>query len=225
MTFKSRVTPHTMERCDAVGRTRTWFVGSGCASPRVFARGGLELTSLGAHLLIASPQLAEPFTRSVVLLVRHGDEGALGIILNRRTNASLRDAWTKVSEVPCHREEPLFLGGPCEGPLVALHTREFLLEIEVLPGLYFSAGKEQLERLVAETDDSPVRFFAGYAGWSPGQLEEELARGAWSVMPAEFVHAFQHEDELWTRTRRYVADTAWRSALQIKHAPPDLRCN
>ena len=183
------------------------------------------MPSLGAHLLIASPQLAEPFTRSVVLLVRHSEDGALGLILNRRTDATLRDAWTKVSQVPCHRDEPLFLGGPCEGPLVALHTREFLLEMEVMPGVYFSAGKDKLERLAAETDGSPVRFFAGYSGWSPGQLEEEISRGAWSVMPAETRHVFEHEDELWMRTRRHVADTAWRSALHIRHAPPDLRYN
>jgi putative transcriptional regulator len=183
------------------------------------------LQSLGAHLLIAGPQLAEPFTRAVVLLVRHSEEGALGLILNRRTGATLRDAWTKVSEVPCHRDQSLFLGGPCEGPLVALHTREFLLEIEVMKGIYFSAGKEALERLAAETDEAPVKFFAGYSGWSPGQLEQELARGAWSVMPAEHRHVFDHEDELWTRTSHFVADAAWRNALGIKHAPSDLRNN
>jgi putative transcriptional regulator len=103
------------------------------------------VTSLESHLLIASPELPEPFNRAVVLLVRHNEEGALGLILNRRTNASLQDAWEKVSQVPCHRQESIFLGGPCEGPLVALHTDEFLLEIEVMPGLYFCARKEKLE--------------------------------------------------------------------------------
>ncbi len=183
------------------------------------------MTSLCAHLLIARPELAEPFSHSVVLLVRHNEEGALGLILNKRTNALLKDTWENVSQVPCHRDCALFLGGPCEGPLVALHTREFLLEIEVMPGLYFSAGKDKLERLASETDDSPVRFFAGYAGWEAGQLEAEIARGSWSVMPAACEHVFQHEDELWLRASRHVADAAWRSALHIKHAPSDPRMN
>jgi putative transcriptional regulator len=183
------------------------------------------VTSLQAHLLIASPELPEPFHGSVVLLVRHNEEGALGLILNRRTNASVQDAWSKVSDVPCQRSESLFLGGPCEGPLVALHTDEFLLEMEIMPGLYFCAGKEKLETLAARHDGQPVKFFAGYSGWSAGQLENEIARGSWSVMPARLEHVFAFEEELWQRSRRYVADAAWRARLGIKHLPADLRLN
>ena len=183
------------------------------------------MTSLQSHLLIASPQLPAPFDEAVILLVRHNEEGALGLILNRRTNASFQDAWNQISDVPSSRDERIFLGGPCEGPLVALHTDEFLLEIEVMPGLYFSAGKEKLETLAARDDGEPTKFFAGYSGWSPGQLENEIARGSWSVMPAKAEHVFAFEGELWQRTRRTVADAAWRSRLKIKHAPPDPRMN
>jgi putative transcriptional regulator len=184
-----------------------------------------DVTSLQSHLLIASPDLPEPFERAVVLLVRHTEEGALGLILNRRTTASLLEAWEQVSDVPCHRDGMIFLGGPCEGPLVALHTDEFLLELEVANGLYFCGGKEKLETLVTRADGPPAKFFAGYSGWSPGQLENEIRRGSWSVMPAKLEHVFGSEDELWLRTRRFVADTAWRSRLKIKHAPSDLRLN
>ncbi len=183
------------------------------------------MTSLQSHLLIASPQLPDPFKQSVVLLVRHSEEGALGLILNRSTNASLQDAWSNVSEVPCHRDNPLFLGGPCDGPLVALHTNEALLEIEVLPGIYFCAAKEKLETLVAGTSEQPVKFFAGYSGWSPGQLENEIRHGSWSVMPAGADHVFAPEEELWTRTRRFVSGAAWNQRLGIKHVPPDPRAN
>lgn len=185
------------------------------------------MNSLQAHLLIATTDLAEPFTRSVVLLVRHGSDGALGLILNRRTSATLKEAWARVSETPCHRDDDLFLGGPCEGPLVALHTHELLLEIEVLPGLYFCSGKERLESLAAQQDGAicTAKFFAGYSGWAPGQLEDEIARGSWSVMPAQNEHVFWPDDKLWTQATRFVADAAWRSALKIKDAPPDLHMN
>jgi putative transcriptional regulator len=185
------------------------------------------MTSLQSHLLIATPELAEPFNHSVVLLVRHNADGALGLILNRRTSAQLKEAWDKLSDVPCHREASIFLGGPCEGPLVALHTHEFLLELEVMPGLYFCAGKEKLETLASQNDEETpsVKFFAGYSGWTAGQLENEIARGSWSVMPATPQHVFAHEDELWNRSRRFVADAAWRSRLGIKGAPSDLRVN
>ena len=148
------------------------------------------MQSLQSHLLIATPELPEPFSRAVVLLVRHNEEGALGLILNHPTSASLTEAWSRLSEVPCHREQPLYLGGPCEGPLVALHSHEFLMEWEVMNGLYFCAGKEKLERLVAQTADQPAKFFAGYSGWAAGQLEAELARGSWSVLLAEKEHVF-----------------------------------
>ena len=137
------------------------------------------MESLQGHLLIAAVDLAEPFTRAVVLLIRHNDDGALGLILNRRTRATLKEAWGKLSEVPCFREESLFLGGPCEGPLMALHQHTALLEHETLPGLYFCASKDKLERLAATKGGPPVKFFAGYSGWSAGQLEDEIgaARG------------------------------------------------
>jgi putative transcriptional regulator len=185
------------------------------------------VTSLQAHLLIATPELAEPFTRSVILLVRHNEDGALGLILNRRTDAELNDAWEAVSAVPCQRVASLFLGGPCEGPLVALHTQEALLEFEVMRGLYFCTSKEKLETLASQGDSAAenAKFFAGYSGWSAGQLENEIARGSWSVMPAKPEHVFWHEDELWTRATRFVSDSAWRAELGIKHAPPDLRVN
>lgn len=187
----------------------------------------MAVTSLQAHLLIAAPELAEPFTRSVVLLVRHNEEGALGLILNRRTEAQLQSAWNQFSQVPCHRQGSLFLGGPCDGPLMALHTQEFLLELEVMPGLYFCAGREKLETLAAQTaaEDPSVKFFAGYSGWAAGQLEHEIARGSWSVMPAQPEHAFWHEDELWHKSRRFVSDSVWRAELGIKNVPGDLRAN
>ena len=183
------------------------------------------MTSLQSHLLIATPELPEPFARAVVLLIRHNAEGALGLILNRRTDALLQETWPQASQSPCLREEPIFLGGPCEGPLVALHAQEFLLEVEVLPGLYFCAGKDKLERLVSQEDGPPAKFFAGYSGWNAGQLEAEIARGSWSVMPAKPEHVFGPEDELWSRVHRFVADAAWRSALNIKHAPSDPSLN
>lgn len=186
-----------------------------------------SLTSLQSHLLIANSELAEPFTRAVVLLVRHNEDGALGLILNRRSDAQLQEAWSQISDVPCQRKGSIFLGGPCEGPLVALHTHEFLLEIEVMPGLYFTASKDKIESLATQSDEESqdVKFFAGYSGWAAGQLESEIRRGSWSVMPAQLDHVFGHEDELWLRAGRFVSDTAWRSNLGIRHRPPDLRAN
>jgi putative transcriptional regulator len=189
--------------------------------------GRLPVTSLQSHLLIATDNLAAPFDRAVVLLVRHQSDGALGLILNRRTTVLLRETWGKLSELPCRREAPIFLGGPCEGPLVALHTEKTLLDFEVLPGLYFSAAKSSLEALVAKSEqDLPqIKFFAGYSGWSAGQLESEIEQGSWSVLPAQLDHVFGADDELWKQASRYVADASWRTLLGVKQLPSDLRAN
>jgi len=81
------------------------------------------MKSLQGHLLIASPTLLDPnFRKSVVLLVQHNEEGAMGLVLNRPTETKLCEAWTQVAETDCASDASLNLGGPCEGPLMALHT-------------------------------------------------------------------------------------------------------
>jgi putative transcriptional regulator len=107
---------------------------------------------------------------------------------------------------------------------MALHTQEFLLEIEAFQGVYFTANREKLEQLAVKGDE-PVRYFIGYAGWSPGQLEEEVKRGSWQSLPARPEHVFQSDETLWQRSRREIADRVLRDSLHIKHVPPDIRMN
>src|SRR3982751_5237695 len=103
------------------------------------------MKSLKGHLLISSPRLMDPnFVRTVVLMVQHGEEGALGLILNRPLQATVRDVCEKVLETPCEIEAPLHQGGPCEGPLMVLHTDAdggIGGEVEVMPGVHFTAER------------------------------------------------------------------------------------
>ena len=179
---------------------------------------------LQGHLLVSAPELSDVFERSVVLLVRHNADGAFGLILNRVTDSSVRDVWSKVSESECLSDEPLRVGGPVEGPLMALHTDETVMEMEVINGLYFSANRDKLEQLAVNTEQ-PARYFVGYSGWSPGQLEEELQRGSWQALPARAEHIFQSDDRLWEVVRREIADHVLRVQLGIKHVPPDVTMN
>jgi putative transcriptional regulator len=183
------------------------------------------MSRLQGHLLVASPKLADPnFRRTVVLIVRHDEEGALGLVLNRPTNASIREAWKQLSKLPCHSDEMIRLGGPCEGPLMALHTDEDSSEFEVRPGIYFSAQPEHIEKLVA-AQDIGIRFFACYAGWGAGQLEQELEAGAWATTPARPEHVFGDDDDMWNGLRRSVGAASLASMLEIKHIPADPRLN
>src|SRR4051812_33289830 len=119
------------------------------------------MPSLQGHLLIASPRLMDPnFARAVVLMVQHGDEGALGLILNRPLGTTLREVCEKVLETDCAIEAFLHQGGPCEGPLMVVHTDEAGGEIEVMPGVHFTAERGKIERLLT-ADEVTAKFFVG----------------------------------------------------------------
>lgn len=183
------------------------------------------MKSLTAHFLIASTELVDPnFFRTVILVFRHNDEGAAGVVLNRRMTATIKQIWEQVSESPCHCEAPLHMGGPVEGPLMALHADIALSEMAVLPDVHVSTGRDMLEKLV-EQDDQPLRFFVGYAGWGGGQLERELRDGSWLVAPATAEQVFGAVEELWQQLTKSVMSSVFLSALKIKHVPPDPSLN
>ncbi|MET9510484.1 YqgE/AlgH family protein [Streptomyces flavidovirens] len=147
-----------------------------------------EVSSLTGRLLVASPALADPnFDRAVVLLIDHDDEGSLGVVLNRPTPVGVGDIllpWAGLAGDP----GVVFQGGP-----VSLDSA---LGVAVIPGdegplgwrrVYGAIGLVDLEappELLAAALGS-LRIFAGYSGWGPGQLEEELKTGAWYVVESE----------------------------------------
>ncbi|MFC5149036.1 YqgE/AlgH family protein [Streptomyces aureoversilis] len=159
-----------------------------------------EVSSLTGRLLVATPALADPnFDRAVVLLLDHDEEGSLGVILNRPTPVGVGDileSWAALAGEP----GVVFQGGP-----VSLDSA---LGVAVVPGegsdkagasavvgdgplgwrrVHGAIGLVDLEappELLAAALGS-LRIFAGYAGWGPGQLEDELVEGAWYVVESE----------------------------------------
>jgi putative transcriptional regulator len=183
------------------------------------------MASLQGHLLIAAPNLRDPnFFRSVVLLVQHNDQGALGVVLNRPLETSIQEAWPQVSEEPCNAEGLLHQGGPCPGPLMVLHTDPTNSQIEVCDGIHFSTDKDTIEQLVTQTA-GPLKFFVNYAGWGPGQLEGEIEAGGWLTTPAADEQVFTDDKELWTLALR-LADRRTRLAgVDPKLIPDDPSLN
>ena len=184
------------------------------------------MKSLQGHLLIASPKLHDPnFFRSVVLLVQHNDEGALGVVLNRPLEATIQDAWTQISELPCNAEGPLHQGGPCPGPLMVLHTDPTASQLEVCSGIYFSTDKDSIQQLVAQCA-GPLKFFVNYSGWGPGQLEGEIEAGGWLATPAEQPEVFRQGDEdFWPAALRLAGRRARFSGIDPKLIPNDPSLN
>jgi putative transcriptional regulator len=143
-----------------------------------------ESPTLRGRLLVAAPPLVDPnFDRTVVLVLEHGDEGGLGIVLNRRSETTLDDVfpeWRAVVSPP----ECVFVGGPVSGDAVIALARRRHRELEGFVQILDDLGTVDL---AADPFDVGValeslRVFAGYAGWAPGQLEAEVDQGAWFVV-------------------------------------------
>ena len=168
--------------------------------------------SLAGHLLIAPAHLRDPnFAQSVILLVRHDEEGAFGLVLNRPTEESIQSIWEKVHGAPCAATQLIQAGGPVPGPLVALHREPAVGELQVLPGVWCSMQGEAIAELVEGTREH-VRYFAGYSGWGAGQLEGELSVGSWLTTEADAGDVFE------------IAHAAlWQRAFVRATELPDLR--
>jgi len=107
---------------------------------------------------------------------------------------------------------------------MALHAERSLGDIEVSAGIFFSSDTEQLTQLLNQTHE-PARFFYGYAGWGPGQLELELEEDSWSIGPASPQHVFATDEELWERTTTEAAGWEVLSALKIRDVPSNPSLN
>jgi putative transcriptional regulator len=155
---------------------------------------------LKGQLLLDSGQLnGSFFQRTVVLICQHDAEGAFGLVLNRSSGNKLGEM--VVADVPDQlKEQPLFLGGPVQvSALSFLHSDNFLPEASVMPNLDLGHSLETLVELGESfSTTKKMKMFAGYAGWSAGQLEDEMKRNAWLTHPASLDLVFDTEPEkLW----------------------------
>ena len=160
---------------------------------------------LRGQLLLDSGQLSGSFfQRTVVLVCQHDAEGAFGLVLNRDSGNKLGEM--VVADLPeTLKDEELYLGGPVQlSALSYLHSDSFLPEANVIPNLDLGHSLDSLVEIGESfSPGKKVKLFAGYAGWSPGQLEEEMKRKAWLVHPATVDLVFDTEPEdLWQSVLR-----------------------
>jgi putative transcriptional regulator len=160
---------------------------------------------LKGRLLVATPPLVDPnFDRSVVLLLEHGDDGSLGIVLNHPSDTALEEVlpeWNEHASVP----GVVFSGGPVAPDAVIALARGGTDGSDGWVTVLGSVGTVDIGRQPAELglQLDALRVFVGYAGWSPGQLESELAHDAWFVVPTESEDPFSpHPDRLWHEVLR-----------------------
>ena len=194
------------------------------------------MSSLQGSYLVAPPQLHDDnFYRSVVLLIEHDDEGAIGVILNRPTSDAVDEVMRLLEEddedgmtFEGSTSELIYYGGPVPGPLVVLHTVVEYSEKQILPGIHFSSQKNNLKKVLSLAKSS-YRVYSGYAGWSPGQLEEELERGGWFLVPSGTStgdpELFTETDQMWHTMSSQVGMEILGDSIIDKQFPQDPSVN
>lgn len=156
-------------------------------------------------LLLAMPQLADPnFQQTVSLMVSFDSTGAFGLILNRPTEITAQQILSEKIKLPQDGAFPVFFGGPVQvNSLWFLHGySEFKKDsIIVSEDLFITTDLVQVERVLAEKHEDPqpkFRFILGYSGWSPGQLEKEIAFSSWVTGPVDADEIFSTPaQDLW----------------------------
>jgi putative transcriptional regulator len=156
---------------------------------------------LKGQLLLDSGQLRGSFfQRTVVLICQHDAEGAFGLVLNRGTGSKVSEVI--VADLPEQlRECPLFLGGPVQpAALSYLHSDQFLPDANVMPNLSLGHSLDTLMEIGDSLSPTQkLKLFAGYSGWSAGQLEDEMKREAWLTHPASLELVFgSNPERLWS---------------------------
>jgi putative transcriptional regulator len=175
---------------------------------------------------VAQPSLRDPnFKRTVVLVLEHGDDGAIGVVLNRPSEFSVEGAlpdWAGLAALP----SVVFIGGPVveQGTAICLARARAEAPADLFKPVMEGVGtldvNQPPEELGAAIEE--VRLYAGYAGWTAGQLEDEIEAGGWFVVDARPVDGFTSDPGgLWHAVLgRQSGETAWFATF-----PPDIAMN
>jgi putative transcriptional regulator len=179
------------------------------------ALAGMEFAQLSVKkgvFLVASPSLEDPnFRQTVLLIVEHGAEGTVGLILNRPTKLLLSEALPDVTVLK-GTSYRLFAGGPVEASrfLLLFRVKEPPADARlVFDRVYLGRTPRVLERIITQAKPTEsFRAFAGFAGWAPRQLEAELIVGAWGMLPADSFSIFDQDPA-----------TLWQDCISRLQAP------
>lgn len=188
----------------------------------------MELQTPPGTLLLSVPQMLDPnFMHSVVLLCEHSEDGAYGLVVNRATDVTI-DQLVPDHPVLSTATFPVFSGGPVgRDRLQFVHRVPDRIPggVELATGLHVGGELDSLAELIAVDPRAAdkVRVFLGYSGWGEGQLEAELATGAWLPAPLnlELVFRGSEPEAVWRHALRSLGGEGERLAS----LPPDVTWN
>ena len=173
----------------------------------------MELNNISPEqgkLLLSEPfQKDLYFKRTVVLLTEHNDMGTVGFILNKPLDIKIHEAIDDFPEFDC----PLYFGGPVsKNQLFYIHTLGDRLEgsVEIAPGIFWGGSFDTMRALIQDGMIQPgeVRFFAGYSGWEPTQLDKELEEKSWIIANSSKDYIMNNNtNKLWSTILKNMGQT------------------
>lgn len=189
----------------------------------------MSMESLKNHFLIAMPSLNDGFfDKTVVYLCEHDAKGAMGLIINRPVGMSVRDLLSQLDLMPdegillAESADQVLVGGPVNPERgFVLHTTQegWVNSSRLTDELMLTTSRDILSAIGTSKAPSHFMVALGYAGWSAGQLEEELAQNSWLTIPAsdEILFAIPHEDR-WNQASKALGFELWQVSNQAGHA-------
>jgi len=174
-----------------------------------------------ALFLIARPGMPDPnFRETVVLVTQEESAEATGVVVNRPSNRSLAEVLPGERFKPF--KEPIFFGGPVapQGLFAVFQADRFSgAAVRMLPGLYLAVVPDSIDALL-NNPPPKIRFFSGFSGWAPGQLQAELDRGDWLVVDADAETVFQKDtSRLWQDMVRRASAVRADAAVLLPRRP------
>jgi putative transcriptional regulator len=160
-------------------------------------------------LLVSQPFMIDGnFRRTVIYMVEYNEEGALGFILNRPVEYMVDEL---IQDFPDFKS-PAFFGGPVSTNTIHyIHKLGHMLEdsVEIADGIFWGGDFNKLKTLITQNlvSDKDIKFYVGYSGWSPGQLEDELIHGSWIIAPGDSNYIFKFKNsDLWKKVLEHKGD-------------------
>ncbi len=189
------------------------------------------MDSTQGRALVASPYLTDPnFLRSVVYILRHDEEGAIGLVLNRPMHLTVGVLLAQLVDAEVVNAAPVYYGGPVDGPLMLLQAR---MRGE-RPSVFIASDQEQILQIcdptrsdatASEVQLGAYRVFDGYSGWSEQQLDEELRSGGWLVWDISPEQLFSEPDELWHNAIKQIGREILSESVDPSKMPSDPAYN
>ena len=152
-------------------------------------------------LLIANPVLPDPnFSRTVILLCNHNDQGSFGLVINRSTQLKAPDLFSDIDILRSYNAK-IYMGGPVSQSMVFYlyrSSRDVIDLDEICSGVYLGSNLETLESLYLDikNPEENIRFYLGYSGWSGGQLDGEMEQNSWLIQNANEQFVFLDSEKL-----------------------------